>query len=1052
MKAMCRSAINAARILVVAGFVVCVIAPAWGQTGGPVDPKLFQSLHWRMIGPPRGGRVLPVAGVPGQADTYYFGAVGGGVWKSNDAGRTWRPIFDSQPVASIGAIAVAPSNPEIIYVGTGEADMRSSISAGNGMYKSSDAGKTWSSIGLRDSQQIGRILVDPQNADSVYVAALGHAYGPNAERGVFHSIDGGKNWKRILFKDEDTGAIDMAFEPGHPQTMLAALWQTRRPPWSIYAPSYGPGSGLYRSTDGGEHWQQLSGNGLPAERVGRIGITFAPSNAKRVYLVIDAKGGGIYRSDDGGESWNRAASDHRLWGRGWYFGEIAVNPKDADNLFVMNVAAYQSHDGGATFEAWKGAPGGDDYHELWIDPADPQRMILSCDQGAIVTRNAGATWSSWYNQPTAQLYHVSVDNRFPYWVYGAQQDSGAVAVPSRGKFRTITAHDWRPVEAGDENGYIAPDPLNAGVIFGGTVTRQNLEDEQAQAVPPTLAQVGDFRRTWTLPLVYSPMNAHVLYFGSQMVFRTANGGQSWEAISPDLTREDPGVPPNLDGATAADAPKNRRRGVVYTIAPSFVTAGQIWVGTDDGLIQLTRDEGKSWSNVTPPEITAWSKVTHIEASYTDAGTAYAAVDRHRLEDRKAYLYRTRDFGKSWQRADRGIPEGSFLNCVREDPARKGLLYACSEQGVYVSFDDGENWQPLQLNLPMTSVRDLVVHGDDVVIATFGRSFWILDDVALLRELEPGSVSNSVVLFRPAETFRVRAGSDEATPTPVDEPQSENPPNGAIFDYYLKEKSGDAIQLEILDASGKVVRRFRSDDKLQQTKPESVAFTANWIEKTRPLVNEAGTHRFVWDLRFMAPGSVRDPSSRSAEGLLVPPGSYTVKLSANGQSKTQPLLIKMDPRLTVSQAALEEQFALGKKLEAQREEVNAAVAVAKHLKEQIQERKKDGIKAAKLRDALEELASEIERGIDSEADGGFGLPSLPGEEHPPLQRIANGLGSLRGIVESADAAPSEDAKTAAKKWQEMAKKSLGEWQGMLQQKLAAINSLLEKEHRQRLAED
>ena len=611
-----------------------------------VDAKFFQDLRWRSIGPARAGRVVAVAGVRGEPEVYYFGSVGGGVWKTNDAGRTWNPIFDSQPVASIGAIAVAPSNSEIIYVGSGEADMRSSISTGNGMYKSGDGGKTWAHIGLADSRQIGRILVDPKDPNKLYVAALGHAYGPNPERGVFRSNDAGKNWQRILFKDENTGAIDLAFEPGNPQTVYASLWRTRRPPWSIYPPSNGSGSGLYRSRDGGDHWEQISGNGLPSEGLGRIGIAIAPSNPQRIYLIVDAKDGGLYRSDDAAQNWKRLSNDRRIWQRGWYFGELTVDPKNPDIVYVPNTTAYKSTDGGVTFNAWKGAPGGDDYHELWIDPDQPQRMIMGCDQGAIVTRNSGETWSSWFNQPTGQFYHVNTDNRFPYWVYGAQQDSNAIATPSRSNYRSLNFHDWRPIEAGGENGYIAPDPLNRGVIYGGTVTRQDFSNEEIQMMPPTLAQIGTFRQTWTLPLVFSPIDAHILYFGSNFLFRSSDGGSSWHEISPDLTREDPGIPANLDPVTAKDAPANKRRGVIYTIAPSFVQKGEIWTGTDDGLIHLTQDEGKTWSNVTPREISSWSKVTHIEASHFDAGTAYAAIDRHRLEDLNPYLYRTRDFGKT----------------------------------------------------------------------------------------------------------------------------------------------------------------------------------------------------------------------------------------------------------------------------------------------------------------------------------------------------------------------------------------------------------------------
>src|SRR5713101_1861589 len=845
-----------------------------------VDAKFFQDLRWRSIGPARAGRVVAVAGVRGEPEVYYFGSVGGGVWKTNDAGRTWNPIFDSQPVASIGAIALAPSNPEIIYVGSGEADMRSSISTGNGMYKSTDGGKTWAHIGLADSQHIGRILVDPGDANRVFVAALGHAYGPNAERGVFRSNDGGKNWQPILFKDENTGAIDLAFEPANPKTIYAALWQTRRPPWSIYPPSNGPGSGLYRSKDGGDHWEQMTGHGLPSEGLGRIGIAFAPSSPRRIYLIVDAKEGGLYRSDDGGQNWQRVSNDKRVWQRGWYFGEVSVDPRDPETVYLPNTTMYKSRDGGKTFTAFRGAPGGDDYHALWIDPDEPRRMALSSDQGTLVTRNGGETWSSWYNQPTGQFYHVITDNRFPYSVYGAQQDSGSAATPSRSMYRSLNFHDWRPMEAGDENGYIAPDPLNPGVEYGGSVARQDFGDEQVQQMPPTLVHPGEYRRTWTLPLVFSPIDKHVLYFGSQVLFRTADGGNSWQVISPDLTREDPGVPAILDAATAADAPKGKRHSVIYAIGPSFVRAGAIWAGTDDGLIQLTQDEGKTWENVTPPELTPWSKVTHIEASHSDAGTAYAAVDRHRLDDYQAYLYRTRDFGKNWQRVSSGIPDGSFLNCVREDPVRKGMIYACTEKGVYVSFNDGDDWQSLQLNLPMTSVRDLVVHENDLVIATFGRSFWILDNVTPLRQLNSQLQASKAFLFVPQTALRVRPGYDQGTPVPMDEPLAENPPTGAILDYYLKQKPKAPIQLEIYDSEGTLVRRFASDDRPAKTNPNEVPISMAWVHDETPLSIEPGMHRFAWDLHYPLPKGLRR-SLYGPAGAWALPGNSIVKLTANG---------------------------------------------------------------------------------------------------------------------------------------------------------------------------
>jgi photosystem II stability/assembly factor-like uncharacterized protein len=1015
--------------------------PQSAQTAGA---KFFQDLRWRSIGPYRAGRVVAVTGVRGEPETYYFGSVGGGVWNTSDAGRTWHPIFDSQPVASIGAIAVAPSNPQVIYVGSGEADMRSSISTGNGMYQSTDGGKTWAHIGLTDSRQIGRILVDPKDPNKVFVAALGHAYGPNAERGVFRSDDGGKNWQRILFKDENTGAIDLAFEPGNPQTIYASLWQTRRPPWSIYAPSNGPGSGLYRSKDGGDHWEPISGHGLPWEGLGRIGIAISPGNPQRIYLIVDAKDGGLYRSDDGAQNWKRVSNDRRVWQRGWYFGELSVDPKNPDTVYIPNTAAYKSTDGGLTFNAWKGAPGGDDYHELWIDPDQPQRMIMGCDQGAIVTRNSGETWSSWYNQPTGQFYHVVADNRFPYRVYGAQQDSNAIATASRSRYRSLNFHDWRPIEAGDENGYIAPDPLNRGVIYGGAVTRQDLKDDEIQLMPPTLAQTGSFRRTWTLPLVFSPLDPYVLYFGSQVLFRTADGGSSWQAISPDLTREDPGVPANLDPATAKDAPANKRRGVIYTIAPSSVRKGEIWAGTDDGLIHLTQDEGKTWSNVTPPEITPWSKVTHIEASHFDAGTAYAAVDRHRLEDLHPYLYRTNDFAKSWTRISSGVPDGSFLNCVREDPIRKGLLYACTEKGVYISFNDGNDWQSLQLNLPSTSVRDLVIHENDLVIATFGRSFWILDDITPLRQINSQLESSDAWLFAPATAYRVRPGYDQGTPVPMDEPLSANPPDGAILDFYLKEKSPSPVQLEIFDSAGKLVRRFASDDKLFRTNPNSVPLTMNWVRDPQPLPNEPGMHRFVWDLHYALPERVHRSYFFSV-GPWVVPGTYSVKLTANGKSSTQPLSIKMDPRSNATADALQQQFALAWQLTQTLGQVSIALQHAKDLRSQIIESKKNAAGKPEILATLDDFNRKMQVALEFDSDDDFMLfgLALPGKSQETLPHAQSALTGLLIVEQSAGGAPSADVVTAANVWDASSKDSLARWKTVIEQDFAALNSKLQK---------
>src|SRR5262252_19207 len=646
------------------------------------DPSMYSGLRWRMLGPFRGGRVNAVTGVPGQPNTFYFGSVGGGVWKSTNSGRTWAPIFDSQPIASIGAIGVAPSNPNTVYVGSGEADMRSQISFGNGMYKSTDAGKTWSHLGLDGTRQIGRVLVDPRNANIVFVAALGHAYGANPDRGVFRSRDGGATWQKVLFKSDEVGAIDLAFDPQNSRLVYATLWNTRRPPWSIYPPSYGPGGGVYKSNDGGDTWQPLT-TGLPSEGLGRIGLAVAPTSHNRIYAIVDAKAGGLYRSEDAGTTWSLISDDKRIWGRGWYFCKVVVDPKNPDIVYVSNTSVYRSTDGGKTWTAIKGAPGGDDYHQLWIYPDDPNRMILGSDQGAVVSEDGALTWSSWYNQPTAQLYHIAADERFPYWVTAAQQDSGAIGTPTRSNHAELSMHDWSPLCAGGESGYTAPDPLHPELLFGGTVSRCNVITGETKSVSPERGLPVPPRHTWTLPLVFSQADRHALYFSDQFLFKTLDGGESWTQISPDLTREDPGVPPNLDAATAADAPENKRRGVIYTIAPSPLRTATVWIGTDDGYIQVTEDDGKTWQNVTPPELTPWSKVVMMDASHFDAKEAYAAVDRHRLEDNEPSIYRTRDSGKTWQKITSGLPGGVYMQTIKEDPRRKGLLFAGTELGVWV---------------------------------------------------------------------------------------------------------------------------------------------------------------------------------------------------------------------------------------------------------------------------------------------------------------------------------------------------------------------------------
>jgi photosystem II stability/assembly factor-like uncharacterized protein len=861
------------------------------------DASYYSALRWRMIGPFRAGRVNAVSGVITEPDTFYFGSVGGGVWKTINAGRTWTPIFDSQPVASIGALAVAPSNSKIIYVGSGEADMRDSISFGNGVYKSNDEGKTWKQVGLDNTRQIGRILVDPTKPDTVFVAALGHVYGPDANRGVFRSHDGGATWQKVLFKDNDVGAIDLAFDPTNPQIIYAAMWNVRRPPWFIYAPANGPGGGVFKSTDGGTTWKQLS-TGLPVG-VGRIGLAVAPTNRNRVYAIVDAKEGGLYSSKDAGATWARISSDQRIWGRGWYFNKVTADPKNADTVYVQNTSIYRSTDGGNKWTAIKGAPGGDDYHQLWINPNDPRRMIVASDQGSVVSVDGAITWSSWYNQSTAQLYHVAADYRFPYWVTGAQQDSGAVGVPSRSTHSEISNKDWTGLCAGGEAGYTAPDPLHPDILFGGTVTRCNVLTGATQNVSPERG-AGPFRHAWTQPLVFSKADPRALYYANQYLYKTTNGGESWTQISQDLTREDPGVPSNLNEAAAADAPTDKRRGVIYTIAPSPLLAPIIWIGTDDGYFHLTRDDGKTWTNVTPPELTSWSKVVMMEASHFDVNSAYAAFERHQLEDYEPYVYRTRDAGKTWQKITNGLPAGVYVQTIKEDPHKHGLLFAGTELGVFVSFDDGDHWQSLQLNLPPASARDLAIHGDDLIVATHGRGFWILDNITPLRQIDDVRKASSF-LFKPAAAVNVVVGSDNGTPQPRDEALAQNPPSGVAVDYYLRSNQAGPVLLEILNPAGDVVRKYSSDDKPPVLNPDTLNIPTFWRPTPESLSAAAGMHRWVWDLRPTPPATTGPGGGGGGGGGFgnrptVLPGNYTVRLTVAGQSYTQPLVVKPDPRV------------------------------------------------------------------------------------------------------------------------------------------------------------
>jgi photosystem II stability/assembly factor-like uncharacterized protein len=1021
------------------------------------DQRLFQELRWRCIGPFRAGRTVAITGIEKQPNLFYLAAVNGGVWKTTDFGNTWAPIFDDAGTSgSVGAIAVAPSNPNIIYVGSGEGLQRPDLAVGDGIYKSLDAGNTWAHLGLRDAQQITAIVVDPKDAQRVYVAVQGHPYGPNSERGVFRSADGGQSWEKVLYKDENIGAAELVMDPSNSQVLYAGLWAARVAPWEVRsgASIEIAGSGLYKSSDGGTTWNQLN-KGLPSteEGIARIGLAIAPSEPKRMYASVEAdKRAGVYRSNDAGETWTLVNDDHRIGGRGPGAMGIAVAPDNPDVIFVANTTSWKSTDGGKTFVGWKGAPGGDDYQRIWINHDNGQIIALSSDQGAVISVNGGSSWSSWYNQPTAQFYHVTTDNKFPYWVYGAQQESGSAATASRSDYGEITFRDWRLLGV-EEYGTIAIDPLNENLIYGARVTRTNLELDEVQDVAPEPVRRGEYRYDRTLPLVFSPTDPHKLFFAANVVFETVDGGKSWKAISQDLTRESYETPANLGVFAASDPEKGKHRGVVYALAPSFLEKSTIWVGTDDGLIHLTRDGGKSWTNVTPAALTPWSKVSILEASRTEAGTAYAAVNRFRLDDLKPHIYRTRDFGHTWQEIVSGLPENAPVNVVREDPVRKGLLFAGTETSVYVSFDSGDHWQALQLNLPHTSMRDLTIHGDDLVVGTHGRSFWILDDITPLRQLKDEIAKSNAYLYAPQEALRVRWNRNPDTPLPPETPAGKNPPDGAIIDYSLANNSAGPVRLEILDSQGKIIRKFSSADKadsLEKIAPKH-PIPMYWVRQERTLSSEAGMHRFVWDVRSTPPQSLGHAYPISAilhdtplepQGPWALPGRYTVKLTVAGKSYTQPLLLKMDPRVKTPAADLAKQFAMQQVAAEGMNESFAALAEVQSSRAQVKT-VKEKVSSAELKQKLADLDRKAAALEGAAVPGFFGTP-LSGKQPENFSTLNQRFGRLLAIAGAADAAPTSQTEAVARELEAALKEASDRWKEMKRTEVAALNRQLEKE--------
>ncbi len=1021
-----------------------------------------------MIGPFRGGRVAAVSGVPGDARTFYFGSVGGGVWKTTDAGTVWSPVFDDQAIASIGALAVAPSNPRVVYAGTGEADIRSQICFGDGVYKSTDAGKTWKNVGLRDTRQIAKILVDPRNPNVVFVAALGHVYGPNEERGVFRSTDGGETWQRVLFTTPETGAVDLAWDPANPKVIFAAMWNAHRPPWSVYAPIEGAGSGLWRSTDGGDHWTELRGHGLPETQWRRSGVAVA-SGGKRVYAVIDTTNGGLFRSDDGGASWSRATGDNRIISRNWYFSGITVDPNNEDVVYIPNVAIYRSIDGGKNFTVLKGQPGGDDYRILWIDPTDSTRMILGSDQGTNLSFDRGESWTTWYNQPTAQMYHAITDRRFPYAVMGSQQDSGTAAVMSRTDHGEIDARDWFSV-GGAESGYIAVDGKNDNILYvgntNGALVRFDRRTGQAQNITPSPGRGGGgpagsiasqkYRYPWTAPLIYSSIDS-TLYFGSQYLMKTIDGGLNWKQISGDLTGDarKAGAPASTEEPTPENS-KALGYGVIYAIGPSPLKPGLIWVGSDTGLVHVTLDGGATWKNVTPPGLPDWSKISQIDASHFDPAAAYISVDRHRREDYKPYIYRTRDYGKTWTLITEGLAAPAFVNCVREDPTHKGLLYAGTDLSAAISFDDGDHWQSLKLNMPAVSVRDLIVHGDDLVAATHGRGFWILDDITALRQIDRKSIALEAFLYKPSAAYRLNPEGFSGTPHPPEEPKAKNPPEGAIIDYYFRGTPTDEVTLEILDAKGQSVRRYSS----RQTPAAGGGRRGGgniadiWITEPQRFGAKAGMNRFLWDLRYgleetgeAQAGGGGGGFGGVARGPFVMPGVYRVRLTVAGRSFTQPLTVKLDPRSTATALDISKQFDLSMKCAKAIAEITTVSRQAQTLRRLLAERKElaGATDLATKITALDAEAAKFAASGGGRGGRGGGGRGGAGGEPNAFASLSGSLSTALGVAQGADRTPPAIAYTMYTQASGELAKQLAAWKTIRDVKVAELNRALVAGH-------
>lgn len=1014
-----------------------------------------------------------MAGIPGNAAVYYMASPGGGVWKTVDGGVVWNPIFDQEHIASVGALVVSPSNPDIIYVGTGDVSLvGGAVNMGNGIYKSVDAGRTWTHVGLENSEHIGTMWIDPQNPDVVVAAALGRTYSPGADRGIYKTVDGGKTWRKVLAKDDETGGIDVTFAPDNPRVGYATLWHhIGKPANPFQLIEDTSGGGIYKTTDGGDTWKELHLTGLDEKQLGRIGVATA-MKGKRVFAIVssgEAGKAGLYRSDDGGSTWRKVTQDPRVKGNG-YFSRVFLDPQNADIVYVAQTSLYRSVDGGQSFISYKGAPGGDDNHALWIDPTNPARMIMASDQGATISQDTGKTWSSWYNQPTGQMYHMSTDNRFPYWVYGTQQDSGSIGTLSRGDYGEISFLDWDPVAA-YEFGYIVPDPSNPNLVFAGGPARGlvlvNRSNHQVETISPNVSRDGDYRLAMNPPLAFSPQNPHVFYEGTQFLLETQDAGKHWTKVSPDLTKRPGNQERNEKGKqkdeteTAKAQKLNTRevgetlklpnRTAINTFSLSPVKAGVIWVGTTNGLVQLTRDGGRTWQQVSPPGLTQYSILSMVEASHFNPAVAYVAVDRHEENNFLPSIFRTDDYGKTWTAIASGIPDGDFVRVVREDPKRQGLLYAGTENATWVSFNNGEHWSSLQLNMPTASVRDLQVRDNDLVAATYGRAFWVLDDISPLRQITSDTAERPVFFYQPAKAVRIQFDLNGDTPLPPEMPYAKNPPDGALLDYYLKSPSAGEISLAIYDSQGNLVRQYSSKAEPASTEPPPPV-PDYWLARPRPLPTDAGMHRFLWDLRYTPPKALRHEYPISAvyentpaepQGALVVPGTYEARLTVDGKVYPRSIQVVMDPRVSVTRQDLVRQFDLERKTAALVSATYGFNHQAVVLREAIAGNEKKLTKQSpdtgKSLQSFDSEVVKVQKGDPHDAPH-FGM----GKPKPSFTLLNGEFGGLATLVDSADSAPTATMETAYRDYCKDLATVVVKWNDLITREMPAVNAALAKE--------